>query len=88
MITTGYKKRLKELMNDPRKQPENDWHEQWLIDMQDLDQEFTNQALRIIESLLGLAYELRPDPEFYGDYEFEERLAEARAFLDQHLGSI
>lgn len=47
------------------------------------------QAIAIIKSLMALAYELAPDPEFYEDYEFEQRLAQAQAFIDQHKdGSV
>ena len=37
MTETEYQEEVKRLMKDPRRHPENDWHEQWLIDMQDLD---------------------------------------------------
>lgn len=44
------------------------------------------QAIKIIESLMDLAFALAPDSEFYSDYEFEERIAKAQAFLNQHIG--
>lgn len=47
------------------------------------------QAIKIIESLMGLANELAPDPEFYEHYGFVERLAQAQAFIDQYKdGSV
>jgi len=30
---TEYKKQIEEMLKDPRSNPENDWHEQWLIDI-------------------------------------------------------
>jgi hypothetical protein len=42
MSETEYKKEVKRMLEDPRSNPENDWHEQWLIDMQDLEDERTN----------------------------------------------
>ncbi len=39
MSETEYQKELKRLLKDPRSDPDSDWHEQWLIDMYDLESE-------------------------------------------------
>ena len=31
---------VKRLMDDPRADPDSDWHEQWLIDMQELEERY------------------------------------------------
>ena len=31
---------LKKLLDDPRSDPDSSWHEQWLIDVQDLDEKY------------------------------------------------
>jgi hypothetical protein len=42
MTETEYKKQIEVMLKDPRSNPENDWHEQWLIDLQDLDYQYQN----------------------------------------------
>lgn len=40
MTKSEYKKELKQLLKDPRSEPDSSWHEQWLIDVEDLDAEY------------------------------------------------
>jgi hypothetical protein len=41
-----------------------------------------NNPKQIIETLMGLVYDLYPDEEYEDLYEVKEKLAQAQAFLD------
>jgi hypothetical protein len=42
-----------------------------------------SDAKQIIETLVGLVYDLYPDEEYEDLYEIKEKLAQARAFLNE-----
>lgn len=44
MTLEEYKKEVNRLLDDPRSDPDNDWHEQWLIDLQDLGERYDRPA--------------------------------------------
>jgi hypothetical protein len=44
-----------------------------------------NNATQIIETLVGLVYDLYPDEEYEDLYEVKEKLASAQAFLDREI---
>jgi len=43
MTLKEYKKEVKRLLDDPRSDPDNDWHEQWLIDLRDLEEKYNEE---------------------------------------------
>jgi hypothetical protein len=42
-----------------------------------------NNPKQIIETLMGLVYDLYPDEEYEDLYEVKEKLAQAQAYIDQ-----
>ena len=44
MTLEEYKKEVERLLDDPRSDPDSDWHEQWLIDMQDLGEKYDKEV--------------------------------------------
>lgn len=44
-----------------------------------------SNATQIIETLVGLVYDLYPDEEYEDLYEVKEKLAQAQAFLDREI---
>ena len=43
MTLKEYKKEVERLLDDPRSDPDSDWHEQWLIDLQDLGERYDKE---------------------------------------------
>ena len=44
-----------------------------------------SNATQIIETLVGLVYDLYPDEEYEDLYQVKEKLAQAQAFLDREI---
>jgi hypothetical protein len=47
-----------------------------------------SNATQIIETLVGLVYDLYPDEEYEDLYEVKEKLALAQAFLDREIEQL
>ena len=47
-----------------------------------------NNAKQVIETLVGLIYDLYPDEEYEDLYEVKEKLALAQAFLDREIEQL
>jgi hypothetical protein len=47
-----------------------------------------SNATQIIETLVGLVYDLYPDEEYEDLYEVKEKLAQAQAFLDREIEQL
>lgn len=47
-----------------------------------------NEAITVIETLVGLIYDLYPDEEYEELYGVQEKIAQAQAFVDKQMEGV